>query len=113
MLVTCAALVTFLVLDIAEVNPFIMDGPRVYTVQFKSEEQTISYGKYQRGTEISKPSDPTHSVDEEYSYTFVGWDLTGDGIADIVPTHAYYSFLANAVYSKKALPQGNKDVVEE
>jgi len=103
MMLAALSLATFLILDIAEINPFIMDGPRIYWVQFESENKIISDVKYKRGERVKKPENPVHSEDDKYEYTFKGWDLSGDDKSDFVPTHAYYSFLAKAVYSKKLI----------
>lgn len=110
--ISCVTLVAFLVLDLAEVNPFIMDGPRIYWVQFESEEVIVMDVKYRRGESIKTPNDPVHSEDEYYKYAFKGWDLNDDKRADLIPPFAYSSFRAVAIYSKKqikARPSSNSD----
>ena len=94
-------LVVMLVLDVAELNYFVTDGPRTYVAYFISEDNEISYTVYTRGAVITVPSSPTHSPKKDYIYTFKGWDITGDNVPDILPHRAYYSFTAVAVYSSK------------
>lgn len=101
MLAVTAGLIALLVLDIAGVNELVADGPRTYIVYFESEGQSISWTQYQRGDKITVPDNPRHSEEENWVYTFQGWDYTGDNVADILPKRAYYSFAALAVYSKK------------
>ena len=100
-LVVCAGLIALLVLDIAGVNMLVADGPREYIAYFRSELHSVSWAKYQRGDEIVVPEDPKHSLKDNWEYSFKGWDLTGDGIVDVLPRRAYYSFTAQAVYSEK------------
>ena len=103
-LLTSACLVGFLVIDIIGLNILVSDGPRQYVVQFSSQEITISTETYRRGAAIKIPENPTRAPDEDenykYTYTFKGWDMTGDNVADILPHYAYYSFLAKAVYNR-------------
>ena len=101
MLAVSAGLIALLVLDVAEINPFIIDETRTYVADFESEGVSISQVTYQRGAKIAVPPNPTHSADENWQYTFLGWDITEDNIADILPKRAYFSFIATAVYSKK------------
>lgn len=106
-LIASAALVFFLVLDIIGYNILVDDGPRQYIVQFESNGRTISTVNYRRGAEIKIPENPTREPDEDdeynYTYTFKGWDMTGDNVTDILPHYAYYSFLARAVYNRKGV----------
>ena len=101
MLIVTVGLIALLVLDIAEVNVLVADGPRQYIAYFVSEDQPVSWTKYTRGDVIVVPEEPTHSYVEDFEYKFKGWDITDDGIVDIVPRHIYFSFTAVAVYSEK------------
>ena len=101
MLISCFALIFFLVLDITGLNIIEREeGARTYLVQFQSEERLLLDMTYKRGEKIDKPANPTHSKSEYYKYTFRGWDITGDNTPDIIPSHAYYEFLAVAVFQK-------------
>ena len=114
MLAVTVGLIALLVLDIAEVNVLVADNTRTYIAYFESEGVSISWAQYQRGEKITKPSNPTHSLETDWEYRFVGWDYTGDGIGDIIPRRAYYSFAAIAVYSKKYIgPKIDPRVKEE
>lgn len=107
MLVSCFILVSILVMDIAGLNYVeTEDGPRTYWVQFQSEDRMLNGADgmtYTRGQKIDIPADPTHSKDYYYEYTFRGWDITGDSNPDILPRHAYFDFLAIAVFQKKQI----------
>ena len=95
------ALSAFLIMDVAEINYFLMDSPRKYVAQFSSEGKVFKEFYIERGQEVKVPTDnPTHSYQEYYEYTFEGWDTNGDGVVDNnFPKRMYYSFRADAVYS--------------
>ena len=76
----------------------ITDELREYEIGFSSEGSLISKNVYKRGEEFTPPENPTHSLDGESNYFFIGWDTNGNGIPDFVPPRAYYSFNAEAVY---------------
>ena len=98
---TSLALATFLVLDIAEINNLLLDAPRYYNIGFYNGDDLVSGKEYRRGEKIIIPEKPSKAGDENWTYTFKGWDLNWDGIVDVIPTYAYYEFDALAVYSKK------------
>ena len=76
-IISCLSLIALLVVDMIGLNVLVDEnGPRMYWIQFQSEERVLL----------------------DHAYTFRGWDLSGDGVPDIIPAHAYYSFLAIAVY---------------
>ena len=111
-LASTLALATFLILDLAGVNELVSDDPRYYIAEFISEDEDVSYKVYTRGEKIEKPANPTHSPKENYIYTFKGWDLNGDHISDAIPSKAYYSFKAVAIYSSKYIgkePEKNNE----
>lgn len=116
MLVSCFALITMLVMDIAGLNLVENeDGPRNYWVQFQSEDRLLLDMNYRRGEVIDIPGNPTHSEDEYFKYTFRGWDISGDNTPDLIPSRAYYSFLAVAVFQKiqvKPLPKPSSEEPE-
>lgn len=116
MLLTCFSLIVLLVMDIAGLNILENeDGPRNYWVQFQSEERLLLDMNYRRGEVIDKPGNPTHSEDEYFKYTFRGWDISGDNNPDFIPSRAYYSFLAVAVFQKiqiKPLPKPSSEEPE-
>ena len=76
----------------------ITDDVREYTASFSSEGSIISKVTYKRGELLQVPENPTHEIDGENNYFFIGWDTNKNGIPDVVPTRAYYSFEAEAVY---------------
>ena len=76
----------------------ITDTLREYTASFSSEGTILSKKTYKRGEQLEIPENPTHEIDGESNYFFIGWDTNGNGVPDIVPTRAYYDFNAEAVY---------------
>ena len=112
MLITTFTLITLLIMDISGLNTFESEKARDYWVQFTSEDRMLAEYHYVRGQKIDIPADPKHSEDEYFKYTFRGWDITGDNNPDIVPAHAFYDFLAVAVYQKiqiKPLPKSSSE----
>ena len=113
MLFSCFALITFLVMDIIGVNIIENEeGPRIYWVQFISEDRFLVDLNYQRGAVIDKPADPTHSKDRYFEYTFRGWDINNDNSPDIIPRRAYFSFAATAIFQKKpigSIPRSSRE----
>ena len=109
MLLSCFALITMLIMDIAGLNLIENeDGPRNYWIQFQSEDRLLLDMNYRRGEVIDVPGNPTHSEDEYNKYVFRGWDINGDHTPDFIPTRAYYSFLAIAVFQTiqvKSMPK--------
>ena len=101
MIASCLALATFFVLDIAEVNNLLLDGPRYYNIGFYIGDDPVSLQSVRRVDKIVVPPNPSKEGDENWSYTFKGWDINWDGVTDIIPNKAYYEFDAIAVYSKK------------
>lgn len=113
MIVSCLALATFLILDIIGINTLLSDGPRYYSIGFFDGDIPVSVVSYRRGDKIVVPGKQYKEGDENWTYTFKGWDINWDGTADIIPTYAYYEFDALAVYSKKYIgPDRNKPVEE-
>lgn len=111
-LVASFGLIGIMVVDIIGFNIVEIETPRVYWIQFESEERLISDVKYKRGEAVDIPPNPKHSDDEYYKYEFRGWDLSGDGVPDHIPTHAFYSFLAVAVYQRiqvKPIPKSSSE----
>ena len=118
MILSALALSTFLILDIAGVNILLMEEPRYYSVGFYSEDNPISTAVLRRGDKITKPSEkPTHSYVKNWEFSFQGWDINSDGRVDVIPPYAYYSFDADAIYSKKYTgpkdPKTGKPIEEE
>ena len=94
---------TILVMDIVGINATESEKARDYEISFWSEENELYRYNYRRGEKITVPGTPTHSEDEYFKYTFRGWDITGDGSPDILPSRAYFRFDADAVYQKKQI----------
>ena len=105
MLLTTLTFIAFLVLDLIGINPMMSDGPRHYTVEFRSEDKVVFMQSYRRGENITVPDDPKHSESEYYVYKFKGWDTNGDTIPDIIPKRAYAPLKARALYTEKQIKE--------
>lgn len=117
-MLSSVTLIVLLSMDLVGVNTLEAESPREYWIQFESEGRLLFDNHYRRGEKISKPADPTHSEDEYYVYTFRGWDISGDNNPDFIPNHAYYSFLAVAVYQRRQIkplpvPSSNPEETSE
>ena len=99
-LIAMLATITFLILSM--VGVFQLDNGSVnhYRVRFIANDEVLSNEVYQRGDKIETDFTVPGKPDDEYGldYTFVGWDTNGDKIANIVPTRAYRTFDAVAIY---------------
>ena len=116
MLLSSVSLIAVLIMDLLGFNYLLLETPRTYWVQFENEGEIFFDRKYRRGETIDKPKNPTHSEEEYFSYTFRGWDINGDRTPDAIPSHAFYSFLAVAVYQKrqiKPLPKSSSEPEDE
>ena len=62
------------------------DDNRTYSVEFFVGDNKIDTKEYHLNDVISAPATtPTKTKTDEFSYTFVGWDVNGDGIVEIFP----------------------------
>lgn len=95
--VSSSAFAVAMAIDAGNEN-LIIDSVREYTASFSSEGSIITQKTYKRGEELMIPENPTHSMDGENNYFFIGWDTSGNGLPDYIPKHAYYDFNAEAVY---------------
>lgn len=66
---------------------------RTYVVNFISDGEIISTNTYHYGDEVDVPFAPIKASDEQYEYTFIGWDK------EISPVTGDIDYIA--VYSKK------------
>ena len=75
---------------------FLVDGVKVYEEDVAKGEP-VGYGY---------DSMPTKDPDVDGQlYQFIGWDITGEGIPDILPTRMYGNFTARAVFAKYGIPE--------
>ena len=68
---------------------------KVYTVRFSSNGIVLASYEYVWGDVPVPPKDPVRAADEEYSYTFEGWD------SEILPVSGDITY--EAVYSREAI----------
>ena len=81
--------------------------PNIYRARFYVEDSLVYQTKKARGEEIGYGYDefPTKDPDVDgQQYIFVGWDLTGEGVPDILPNRIYTNFDADAVFAKFGIP---------
>lgn len=98
-IISMLTLVIFLILDMINVNAFITNEVRTYRATFINEGAVVDSTEYRRGEKLVQPSKPTKEMDEKFEhYVFLGWDYTGEGVPDILPSNMYFSFTAKAVY---------------
>ena len=94
-IIPCLTLATFAILDISGVFP-LLGNPRTYTASFYDGETLLDELKLKRGDKIEYDYEPM-SIGQK----FVGWDLDGNKIPDVLPERIYYSFAAKAVWRKE------------
>lgn len=105
-LVSSLAVVVFLILGLIGVFPLDSDTPNVYRVQFVANGHVLSDHEYVKGERINTDFIVPSKPDDEkgIDYEFIGWDYTGEGFPDIIPTRAYIGFSANALYRPRSIP---------
>ena len=90
----CLVLTTFGILDLAGVFPLLGER-RTYTIEFFAEETLLDSIELKRGDKIVYDYEP-YKID----YKFIGWDIDGNKIPDVLPARIYYNITARAVWSK-------------
>lgn len=93
-------IITLLVLSLCGVNYLLSWDARYYTAQFVVDGMIVFQADYRRGDVLAKPENPYKESTEYADYVFVGWDITGEGMPDILPHYMYYSFSARAVFNE-------------
>lgn len=70
-----------------------------YTYTFKNYDGTVLVSKsVNYGSKITQPT-ATKESDDTYVYTFIGWDLNNDNVADTLPETIVENFEAVALFS--------------
>lgn len=90
----CLAIAVFGVLDVAQVFPLLSE-PRSYRVKFISDEIVLFDQLYLRGEKLEVDITPTHGEDK-----FVGWDIDGNNIPDVIPSRVYMNIVAEAIWKE-------------
>ena len=93
-------IIALLVLSLCGVNYLLSWNPRYYTAQFVVDGYIVSQADYRRGDVLEKPDNPSKESTEYADYVFMGWDITGEGVPDVLPYYMYYSFSARAVFNE-------------
>ena len=97
-MITILIFAVTLVIDMVGGNVFLTDYLREYTATFISDGALIDQKTYKRGEVLEQPGIPEKQSDGEDNYIFIGWDITGEGLPDILPTNMYFSFTAKACF---------------
>ena len=101
-MVTSAATVTIFALNDKGIINLHQDELREYNAQFYSEGALVyETGKIKKGTPINygyKDFPTKRRTPDGKVYQCIGWDITGEGLPDVVPTKIYGDFKANAVF---------------
>ena len=99
-LLSSVAVIVFLILGLCGV--FTLDSPSAnkYHITFIANEQVLLDEYITKGelipTDFTVPGKPDDK--KTVNYKFIGWDTNGDNIANPIPTRAYRTFTAVALY---------------
>lgn len=75
-----------------------------YTYKFlDAEGKVLKTQKVDYGTAILPPSKVTKASDDAYAYSFIGWDLNGDGVVDELPQRIISDFTAVPIFEAHPL----------
>lgn len=74
-----------------------------YMANFYVDGRLIDRIPLELGKALHAPVDITKEADDLYSYTFAGWDITGDGIADTLPATLTSTIKAEAVFEAERI----------
>lgn len=102
LMVSVIAIPTFLILDTTEVVRVTSGVNRQYTITFMVDDEVYATKVLYRGTPIdySDIKDPVKDGTFFTYYTFSGWDTTGDGFVDHLPSKAYRNYKAVAIFKE-------------
>lgn len=100
LILAVVSLPTLLILDSTGTLDLTSGVNRQYTITFKVDDEVFYTKTAFRGAPIdySDLKDPIKSGSLYKYYTFIGWDLNGDGFSDSLPTRAYKSYVAVAIF---------------
>ena len=99
-IIVSIGIIALLVLSLCGVNYLLSWDARYYTAQFVVDGYIVSQADYRRGDVLERPENPYKESTEYADYTFMGWDITGEGVPDVLPYYMYYSFSARAVFNE-------------
>ena len=99
-------LITVLVLSDLKVFKLSTNEPRYYNGSFYNEGVLLyETGPLKRGELINYNEAPDKDREADGTiYQFIGWDLDGNKIPDILGDRIYFNFKANAVFMKLPIP---------
>ena len=77
-----------------------LDTSTSHMVKFLNDDGSL-YKKFivDDGETLAVPKNPTKAASAQYAYTFNGWDVDGDGMADTVETNVQKSVTYTALYT--------------
>ena len=100
-LLTSLAVIVFLILGLCEVFPLDSDKANEYHIVFIADDHVLYDHYLVKGTKIEMDFAVPGKPDDEKAtdYRFIGWDTNNDNIVNPIPSRAYGTFTAVAVYS--------------
>ena len=66
---------------------------------YKNGSQTVLKGELKFGDKLVPPTNITRNSNEEFDFTFIGWDIDGDGFVDSLPQTIKGDITATAIFS--------------
>ncbi len=66
---------------------------------YKNGSQTVLKGELKFGDKLVPPTNITKNSNEEFDFTFIGWDIDGDGFVDNLPQTIKGDITATAIFS--------------
>ena len=106
-IIGAVSLSTIFILNDQKIINLRDDNMHYYTANFYVDDvlfnsETLIKGSYLKNAYEDVPTkDP--EADGTY-YQFMGWDITGDNIGDLLPPNIYFNFDAHAVFTPIKLP---------
>lgn len=100
-IISAITILTVSILSLIGIFPMPTDSVRTYGAEFVTYDDKVLFKKiFKRGEVLEYEEFDMDRPDDEdgTTYTFIGWDITGDSIPDIIPSRMYYSFKAIPVY---------------
>jgi hypothetical protein len=86
---------------------------KVFTVIFKNwNGAVISYQTYREGEVVVIPANPNRPADENYSYTFTGWDKNFDNVTTDLTVTAQYDITSPAIVVEDVIANVSDGTVE-
>lgn len=80
-----------------DINQFV-DKISYLSYCFYNDGEVVSTDNAPYGSSLEEPTNVAREETTQYTYSFIGWDLNGDGIVDELPDKLKGNIIAHAVY---------------